>query len=99
MYQDLRVNYWWPGMKRDVVKHVEKCLTCSQVKAEHQKSYGMLEPLDIPTWKWEHITMDLITKLPRTRKGFDAIWVVVDRLTKSAHFIPIQESYSSENDG
>ncbi|KAD3067679.1 hypothetical protein E3N88_35559 [Mikania micrantha] len=96
MYRDLRVNYWWPGMKRDVVKHVEKCLTCMQVKAEHQKPYGKLQPLEIPLWKWEHITMDLITKLPKTRKGYDTIWVVVDRLTKSAHFLPIRESYSSE---
>ncbi|KAD3640786.1 hypothetical protein E3N88_30009 [Mikania micrantha] len=96
MYRDLRVNYWWPGMKRDIVKYVEKCLTCLQVKAEHQKPYGKLQPLEIPMWKWEHITMDLITKLPKTRKGYDAIWVIVDRLTKSAHFIPIRESYSSE---
>ncbi|KAD5318337.1 hypothetical protein E3N88_18283 [Mikania micrantha] len=96
MYRDLQVNYWWPGMKRDIVKYVEKCLTCLQVKAEHQKPYGKLQPLEIPMWKWEHITMDLITKLPKTRKGYDTIWVIVDRLTKSAHFIPIRESYSSE---
>ncbi|KAD7479605.1 hypothetical protein E3N88_02741 [Mikania micrantha] len=96
MYRDLRVNYWWPGMKRDIVKYVQKCLTCMQVKAEHQKPYGKLQPLEIPLWKWEHITMDLITKLPKTRKGFDAIWVIVDRLTKSAHFLPIRESYSSD---
>ncbi|KAD3066571.1 hypothetical protein E3N88_34451 [Mikania micrantha] len=96
MYRDLRVNYWWPGMKRDVVKHVSKCLTCMQVKAEHQKPYGKLQPLEIPMWKWEHITMDLITKLPRTRKGCDTIWVIVDRLTKSAHFLPIRETYSSD---
>ena len=80
-------------MKRDVVKYVEKCLTCSQVKAEHQKPYDMLQPLEIPVWKWEKITMDFVTKLPRTRKGCDAIWVIVDRLTKSAHFFPIKETY------
>ncbi|KAK1435339.1 hypothetical protein QVD17_01100 [Tagetes erecta] len=97
MYYDLRVNYWWPGMKRDIVKYVEKCLTCLQVKAEHQKPYGKIQPLEIPKWKWEHITMDLITKLPKTTKGFDAIWVIVDRLTKSAHFLPIKECYSSES--
>ncbi|KAD4385317.1 hypothetical protein E3N88_25485 [Mikania micrantha] len=68
----------------------------TQVKAEHQKPYGKLQPLEIPLWKWEHITMDLITKLPKTRKGYDTIWVIVDRLTKSAHFLPIRESYSSE---
>ncbi|KAK1421015.1 hypothetical protein QVD17_23053 [Tagetes erecta] len=97
MYQDLKRDYWWPGMKRDIVKYVEKCLTCLQVKAEHQKPYGKIQPLEIPKWKWEHITMDLITKLPKTTKGFDAIWVIVDRLTKSAHFLPIRESYSSEH--
>ncbi|KAK1423394.1 hypothetical protein QVD17_18696 [Tagetes erecta] len=96
MYNDLKREYWWPGMKRDVVKYVERCLTCLQVKAEHQKPYGKMQPLEIPLWKWEHITMDLVTKLPKTAKGYDAIWVVVDRLTKSAHFIPIREAYSSE---
>ena len=96
MYRDLRVNYWWPRMKRDIAKYVEKCLTCLQVKAEHQKPYGKLQPLEIPIWKWEHMTMDLITKLPRTRKGYDTIWVVVDRKTKSAYFLPIREAYSSK---
>ncbi|KAC9417444.1 hypothetical protein E3N88_45873 [Mikania micrantha] len=83
-------------MKRDIVKYVEKCLTCAQVKAKHQKPYGKLQPLEIPMWKWEHITMDLITKLPNTRNGYDTIWVIVDRLSKSAHFIPIKETYSSK---
>lgn len=96
MYQDMKKDYWWPGMKRDVVEYVSKCLTCLQVKAEHQKPYGKIQPLDIPEWKWEHITMDFITKLPRTPKGYDAIWVIVDRLKKSAHFLPICETYSSE---
>ncbi|KAI3824163.1 hypothetical protein L1987_05612 [Smallanthus sonchifolius] len=67
-----------------------------RVKAEHQKPYGKLQPLEIPLWKWENITTDLITKLPKTRRGYDAIWVMVDRLTKSAHFLPIKETYSSE---
>ncbi|KAI3762252.1 hypothetical protein L1987_52677 [Smallanthus sonchifolius] len=97
MYQDLRQDYWWPGMKFDIMKYVAKCLTCSQVKAEHQKPYGRLQPLDIPEWKWEHITMDFITKQPKTAKGYDTIWVIVDRLTKSAHFLPIRETYSSES--
>jgi transposase InsO family protein len=96
MYQDLKKNYWWPGMKNDMVKYVAKCLTCSQVKAEHQRPYGKIQPLDIPEWKWEHLTMDFITKLPRTAKRYDTIWVIVDRLTKSAHFIPIKEKISSE---
>ncbi|KAJ9541893.1 hypothetical protein OSB04_028399 [Centaurea solstitialis] len=96
MYRDLKTDYWWPGMKRDVARYVEKCLTCLRVKAEHQRPHGKLQPLDIPVWKWEHITMDLITKLPRTPRNVDAIWVIVDRLTKSAHFIAINESSSSE---
>ncbi|KAI3776235.1 hypothetical protein L1987_46008 [Smallanthus sonchifolius] len=96
MYQDLRKEYWWLGMKHEVTKYVSKCLTCSQVKAEHQKPYGKIQPLDIPEWKWEHITMDFITKLPRTAKGHDTIWEIVDRLTKSAHFLPIRETFSSE---
>jgi len=97
MYYDLKEDYWWPGMKRDVVKYVEKCLTCAQVKAEHQKPCGKLQPLEIPKWKWEHITMDFITKLPKTpRNQFDTIWVIVDRLTKSALFLPIRETSSSE---
>ncbi|GJW73338.1 putative reverse transcriptase domain-containing protein [Tanacetum coccineum] len=92
MYLDLKKNYWWPGMKRDCVKCVEKCLTCLKVKAEHQKPYGKIQPLEIPVWKWEKITMDFITKLPKATKKHDAIWVIVDRLTKSAHFIPIREN-------
>jgi hypothetical protein len=83
-------------MKRDIVKYVETCITCLQVKTEHQKPYGKMQSLEIPMWKWEHITMDLLTKLQKIVRGFDAIWVVVDRLTKSAHFIPIHESYMSE---
>ncbi|KAJ9535388.1 hypothetical protein OSB04_un001497 [Centaurea solstitialis] len=96
MYRDLRTDYWWPGMKRDVAKYVEKCLTCLRVKAEHQKPHGKLQPLEIPEWKWEHVTMDLVTGLPKTVRKHDAIWVVVDRLTKSAHFIAIREASSSE---
>ena len=66
MYQDVRSLYWWPGMKRDVVEYVAKCLTCQQVKAEHQRPAGSLQPLDIPEWKWEDITMDFVVGLPRT---------------------------------
>ncbi|KAD4982495.1 hypothetical protein E3N88_19166 [Mikania micrantha] len=96
MYQDLRKDYWWPGMKFNVMQYVNKCLTCAQVKAEHQKPYGYMQPLEVPEWKWEHITMDFITKLPLTAKRYNAIWVIVDRLTKSAHFLPIRETYTSE---
>ena len=75
---------------------VERGLTCRRVKAEHQRPHGKLQPLEVPEWKWEQITMDFITKLPRTARGVDAIWVIVDRLTKSAHFLAISESFSAE---
>ncbi|GKC85330.1 putative reverse transcriptase domain-containing protein, partial [Tanacetum coccineum] len=96
MYYDLRDMYWWPGMKRYIATYVSECLTCAKVKAENQRPSGLLQQLEIPEWKWENITMDFITKLPRTRNGHDAIWVVVDRLTKSAHFLAIREDYSTE---
>ncbi|GJW56139.1 reverse transcriptase domain-containing protein [Tanacetum coccineum] len=96
MYHDLRDLYWWPGMKRDIAEYVSRCLTCSKIKAEHQKPSGLLQQPEIPEWKWEKITMDLVTKLPRSSSGYDAIWVIVDRLTKSAHFLPIREDFKTE---
>ena len=94
MYQDLKRQYWWRGMKKDVRQYVSECATCLRVKAEHQKPAGELQPLPVPGWKWEHITMDFLMGLPRTEHRHDAIWVVVDRLTKSAHFIPFRATYS-----
>ncbi|GJX32590.1 putative reverse transcriptase domain-containing protein [Tanacetum coccineum] len=96
MYYDLRDLYWWPGMKRDIAEYVSRCLTCSKIKAEHQKPLGFLQQPEIPEWKWEKITMDFVTKLPKSSSGHDTIWVVVDRLTKSAHFLPIREDYKTE---
>nr|GEZ89915.1 putative reverse transcriptase domain-containing protein [Tanacetum cinerariifolium] len=96
MYYDLRDVYWWPRMKREIAEYVQRCLTCLKVKAEHQKPSGLLQQPEIPEWKWEKITMDLIVKLPRTSNGHDSIWVIVDRLTKSAHFLPIREDYKTE---
>jgi hypothetical protein len=96
MYQNMKQNFWWPGMKRDIAEYVSKCLTCAKVKAEHQRPSGLLVQPLIPEWKWDHITMDFVTKLPRTSSGHDAIWVVVDRLTKSAHFIPVRGDYKME---
>ncbi|GJW05054.1 reverse transcriptase domain-containing protein [Tanacetum coccineum] len=96
MYQDLKKLYWWPNMKAIIAKYVGKCLTCSRVKAECQKPSGLLVQQEIPMWKWERITMDFVTKLPRTSNGHDTIWVIVDRLTKSAHFIPTRETDSME---
>lgn len=94
MYQDLKKLYWWPNMKADIALYVSKCLTCSKVKAEHQRPSGLLTQPEFPVWKWERITMDFITKLPKTASGCDAIWVIVDRLTKSAHFLAISEDDS-----
>ena len=96
MYQDLKRTYWWIGMKRDVVDFVSKCQTCQLIKAQHQLPGGLLQPLEIPTWKWECVTCDFITKLPRTQKRHDSIWVVVDRLTKAAHFIPTKSTRIAE---
>ncbi|GJX67527.1 reverse transcriptase domain-containing protein [Tanacetum coccineum] len=96
MYYDLRDLYWWPGMKRDIAEYVSRCLTCAKIKAEHQKPSGFLQQPEIPEWKWEKITMDFVTKLPKSSSGHDTIWVVVDRLTKSDHFLPIREDYKTE---
>ncbi|KAI3799955.1 hypothetical protein L1987_35261 [Smallanthus sonchifolius] len=96
MYKDLKELYWWPNMKGDIATYVSKCLTCSKVKAEHQKPSGLLQQPEIPQWKWEQISMDFITKLPRTSSGYDTIWVIVDRLTKSAHFLPMKETDKTE---
>ncbi|GKB86518.1 putative reverse transcriptase domain-containing protein, partial [Tanacetum coccineum] len=92
MYQDVKKLYWWPNMKADIATYVSKCLTCARVKAEHQRPSGLLVQPEIPEWKWDNIMMDFITKLPRSSQGFDTIWVIVDRLTKSAHFLPIREN-------
>ena len=82
MYHSIRDLYWRDELKKDVADYVSKCLTSQQVKAEHQKPSGKLQPLPIPKWKWERITMDFIAGLPRSRDGYDSIWVIVDRLTK-----------------
>ena len=89
MYHDLKRTFWWEGMKRDVGEYVSKCMVCQQVKAEHQRPSGLLKSLEIPEWKWECISMDFVDGLPRSKKGNESIWVIVDRLTKSAHFISV----------
>ncbi|GJS96798.1 putative reverse transcriptase domain-containing protein [Tanacetum coccineum] len=92
MYQDLKLLYWWPNMKADIATYVSKCLTCAKVKAEHQKPSRLLQQPEIPVWKWERITMDFVNGLPRTSSGYDTIWVIVDRLTKSAHLLPMKKT-------
>nr|GEX46103.1 putative reverse transcriptase domain-containing protein [Tanacetum cinerariifolium] len=92
MYQDIKKLYWWPNMKANIATYVSKCLTCARFKAEHQRPSGLLVQSAIPEWKWDNITMDFITKLPKSSQGFDTIWVIIDRLTKSAYFLPIREN-------
>jgi hypothetical protein len=94
MYQDLKQKYWWYGLKRDVASHVALCDVCQRVEAEHQRPTSLLHPLKIHEWKWEEIGMDFIMGLPRTSTWYDSIWVIVDRLTKVAHFIPVKTTYS-----
>ena len=97
MYHDVKRNYYWQGMKADVAKIVSKCLTCQRVKIEHQRPSGELQPLPIPVWKWENITMDFLMALPRTQRGFNSVWIIVDRLTKSAHFLPMKDTDTLEH--
>ena len=89
MYKDLQEHFWWHGMKRDIATFIACCDSCQLIKAEHQKPAGLLQPNKIPEWKWDEIGMDFIVGLPRSRHGNDAIWVITDRLTKVAHFIPV----------
>ncbi|KAL0549088.1 hypothetical protein IC582_013568 [Cucumis melo] len=99
MYQDLRCVYWWRNMKREVANFVSRCLVCQQVKAPTQRPTGLLQPLSVPGWKWESVSMDFITELSKTLKGYIVIWVVVDRLTKSAHFVPWKSTYTASKWG
>ncbi|GJZ87488.1 putative reverse transcriptase domain-containing protein [Tanacetum coccineum] len=92
----IEYGYWWPGMKKDIAEYVSKCLTCLKVKAEHQWPSGLLQQPEILVLKWEGITMDFVTKFPRTSSGHDTIWVIMDRLTKSAHFLLMHEDYKME---
>jgi hypothetical protein len=94
MYHDLRQQFWWTRMKRETARYVSEYDTCWKVKADYIKSGGLLQPLSIPDWKWDDINMDFIVDLPLTARKFNSIWVVVDRLTKSAHFIPVNTNYN-----
>jgi len=89
MYHDLKESFWWSRMKHDVARFISSCLTCQKAKVEHKKPGGMLHQLEIPVWKWDNIAMDFVTHLPRSVQNHDAIWVIVDRLTKSAHFLAV----------
>jgi Mor family transcriptional regulator len=96
MYLDLKQKYWWHGMKHDIARFVAYYDVCQRIKAEHQKPSGLLQPLPIPMWKWDEVGMDFITGLPRTKNGHDSVWVVVDHLTKVAHFIPMLTTYAGD---
>ncbi|KAL0345885.1 UNVERIFIED_CONTAM: Transposon Tf2-11 polyprotein [Sesamum radiatum] len=98
MYRNLKPYYWWQTMKKDVAEFVAKCMTYQQVKAEHQAPAGKLRPLLIPESKWEKITMDFVVGLPCTFRKHDAIWVIVDRLMKSAHFLPIRQETDGQSE-
>eukprot|EP00253_Pinus_taeda_P016981 PITA_16981 len=95
MMTAIRKDYFWPGMKKKIAEYLARCLECQQIKAEHQHPAGLLQPLPIPEWKWEIISMDFITGLPKTKKNNDSIMVVVDKLRKAAHFIPVQSTYKA----
>nr|GEY68135.1 putative reverse transcriptase domain-containing protein [Tanacetum cinerariifolium] len=92
MYQDMKKLYQWPNMKANIATYVSKCLTYAKVKNKHQRPLGLLVQQAIPEWNWDNITMDFITKIPRSSQGFDTIWVIIDRLRKCAHFLPIREN-------
>jgi hypothetical protein len=93
MYHDLKQHYWWTKMKIEIARYVARCDTCRRVEAIHMNAAGPLQSLPILTWKWEDISMDFIVGLPRTAKGYDSIWVIIDRLTKIAHFLPVKTYY------
>jgi len=92
MYQDIRRRYWWSNVKQYIARYVEECDVCHRVKAEHQRPAGTLQPLTIPEWKWDKIEMDFVTGFPCLQKGHDAIFVVIDRFSKVAHFLPVKET-------
>jgi hypothetical protein len=94
MYHDLKQHYWWTKMKIEIARYVARCDTRRRVKAIHMKTAGPLQSLPIPTWKREDISMDFIVGFPRTAKGYDSIWVIIDRLTKIAHFLPVRVKYT-----
>jgi hypothetical protein len=94
MYHDLRQQFWWTRMKRETARYVSECDTYRKVKADYMKPGGLLHPLSIPEWKWDDISMDFIVGLPLTARMFDSIWVIMDQLSKSTHFIPIHKNYN-----
>ena len=95
MIATARKQYFWRGMKKDMDEYISRCVKCQQVKVEHQHPAGLLQPLPIPEWKWEVISMDFITGFPMTMRQHDSIMVVVDKLTKATHFVPVKSTYKA----
>jgi hypothetical protein len=93
MYHDLRQQFWWTRKKQEIARYVSECDTYRKVKADYMKPRGLLQPLNIPDWKWDDISMDFIVGLPMMACKFDSIWVIVERFTKLAHFIPVNTLY------
>ena len=93
----VKSQYYWPGMKKGIFEYIAKCLECQKVKGKHRHLVGLFQPLPIPEWKWEVVTMDFTTKLPIISKHHDSITVVVDKLTKVAHFIPMKVTHKETN--
>jgi hypothetical protein len=96
MYRDLRENFWCSNMKGEIAEYVSGCDTCQRIKASHLKTIGQMQPLSIPAWKWDDISIDFIVRLLLTPRKHDSIWLIVERLTKTAHFIPVHTTYSAE---
>ena len=94
MYHDIKHIFLWNGLKRDVARFIASCLTYQQVKFEHQKLIGLLQEMPLLEWKWKWITMNFMVGLSNTQRGYDSIWIVVDRLTKSIHFIIVKAAYT-----
>ena len=96
MYKDLKAIFWWPGLRKDIAYYVACCDIYNKLKVEHQNPAGLLQPLQVPQWKWDDICMDFVVGLPRSTRGHDSIWVIVDMLTKVAHFIPVKTTYRAD---
>ena len=94
LYKDLEPRFWWSNKKQEVADYIAKCLTCQKVNIEHQRPTKLLPLLDVPEWKWDSVSMDFVVGLPLPQRKNNAIWVVVDRLTKTAHFIAMQNTWT-----
>jgi hypothetical protein len=94
MYYDLKATYWLYGMKRDVAKYIALCDTYSRAKTVQQQPIGLLQPLQVPEWKWEEIAMDFVVALTRAQSEYDSLWAIVGRLAMVAHLVPIQMTYT-----